>query len=199
MEIPNVSWAGPHIDDPDLLATLPVGLRALLASCNGFILFGGGLHVRGACRAPAWHSLWEAWHGSAAFHRLYPNVDARWVPFAEDCVGDQFFLRDDTILRLEAEIGEVEDTGRDLTQFMQSVSQDPAGFLLLHPLLEMERTGDRLAPGQLIHAYPPFCTEEAQDGVSLRPVPAGELHRLHADFARKFTGDGRKIEVVLKG
>ena len=102
MELRNVTCRGPAITDHDLLAKLPSDLRGLLEQINGFVQFGGGLHVRGACHDPAWHSLRHAWVGDAAFHRAYPAVRETDVPFAQDCVGDQFLLRDGAVVRLLA-------------------------------------------------------------------------------------------------
>lgn len=60
-----MTFTGPPLDDEDLLARLPAKLAGLLRQVNGFIQFHGGLHVRGACREPAWHSLRDAWDGAA--------------------------------------------------------------------------------------------------------------------------------------
>ena len=68
-----------------------------------------------------------------------------------------------------------------------------------YPLLQLETEGGTLRPGQLISAYPPFCTKEAADGVSLRAVPALELNRFHADFARQLAAlpEGRRFVVKV--
>jgi hypothetical protein len=164
-------YTGPEPDDPEILERLPERLRG-----NGFIAHGGGLHVRGACREPAWHSLREAWLSGNAFHRHYPAVRPDDVPFAEDAVGDQWLLRDGEVMQLEAETGEVESFGLDLDAFFAAVEADPTETLGLHPLLQLQEEGGRLEPGQLINVYPPFCMKEAADGVDLRPVPAHERH-----------------------
>src|SRR3954470_21513558 len=65
MRLEDVTFVGPPIDDPEVLGLLPPELAGLLAGQNGFVQFRGGLHVRGACRGPAWHSLREAWLGRA--------------------------------------------------------------------------------------------------------------------------------------
>jgi hypothetical protein len=54
-------YIGPPIDDPDILDRLPAAYRDFLARTNGYVAYGGGLHVRGACHAPGWHSLRAAW------------------------------------------------------------------------------------------------------------------------------------------
>jgi hypothetical protein len=196
MKLEHVTYTGPPLDDEDLLARLPSNLAGLLRQLNGFIQFHGGLHVRGACREPAWHALRDAWEGESAFHRLYPEVRPEDVPFAEDCLGDQFLLRDGQVVKLAAETGEVEPLGVGLGGFFQAVEADPAGFLSLQPLIHFQEDGGRLAPGQLLAAFPPFCTKESEDGVNLTAVPADERRRYLADLAAKLRDvpDGGEIE-----
>src|SRR5271166_4833360 len=99
MRLEHVTYRGPAIDDRAILAKLPRALTELLEQTNGFIQFHGGLHVRGACRQPDWHSLRAAWESEHAFHQLYPEVDPEDIPFAEDALGDQFLLRDGEVWR----------------------------------------------------------------------------------------------------
>jgi len=180
-------YRGPEIDDPEILERLPDPLRRRIEDGNGFVAYDGGLHVRGACREPAWHSLREAWLGDDAFHRHYPSLRAGDVPFAEDAVGDQWLLRGDDIIRLLAETGDVESLGLNVDAFFAAVEADPVETLGLHPLLQLQREGGRLEPGQLINVYPPFCTKEAADGVSLRAVPARERHVFLRDLAAQLS------------
>ena len=100
MELCDFTFEGPPIDDREVFDRLPQPLRRLLEDTNGFVRYGGGLHVRGACTGPEWHSLRRAWSGEAAFHRLYDGIEETDIPFAQDCLGDQFLLRDDKVLRL---------------------------------------------------------------------------------------------------
>src|SRR5687768_13893517 len=83
-------YLGPPIDDEEMLARLPAEYRRLLGEVNGYVAYHGGLHVRGACSTPEWHSLRAAWFGEEAIHRQFPAVSAEDVPFAEDALGDQF-------------------------------------------------------------------------------------------------------------
>jgi hypothetical protein len=183
VELKHVTFTGPPLDDEELLARLPANLAGLLGQINGFLQFHGGLHVRGACREPTWHSLRDAWDGEAAFHRLYPEVRPEDVPFAEDNLGDQFLLRDGRVWRLAAETGEVESLEVGLAGFFEAVEADPVEFLRLHPLLQFQQEGGRLEPGQLLAAFPPFCTKESADGVSLAAISADEQRRFLADLA----------------
>jgi hypothetical protein len=196
VELKHVTFTGPPLDDEEVLARLPADLVGLLRQINGFIQFEGGLHVRGACRAPAWHSLRDAWEGEAAFHRLYPEVRPEDVPFAEDCLGDQFLLRDGQVWRLWAETGEIESLEVGWSGFFEAVQADPVEYLSLYPLLQFQREGGRLEPGQLLAAFPPFCTKESADGVSLRAIVADERRRFLAELAMQLRDvpDGGKIE-----
>jgi hypothetical protein len=185
MKLDHISYSGPAVDDPETLAKLPKPLTDLLAQNNGFIQFHGGFHVRGACLAPAWHSLRAAWSGDRAFHRFYPDVKPTDIPFAEDFLGDQFLLREGDVWRLYAETGEMEPLEETFKVFMENVQDDPGEELGLHALLQFQREGGKLQPGQLLTAYPPYCTEEAADGVKLSAVSTEERHRFLADFSAK--------------
>ncbi len=196
----DITWAGPPIHDEALFAALPADLAVLLRAVNGFILFNGGLHVRGACHGPPWHSLRHAWHGKAAFHRLYSELRPEDVPFAEDCRGDQFLLREGRVIRLAAETGEVEALGVDLAGFLAAAEGDDEDDLLsIRVLRAFQADGGSLEPGHLISAYPPFCTKEAEDGVTLAAVPAEERYAFLADLAAQVraVGDGGTIDVEV--
>ena len=177
-DIGKVTFAGSAVDDPEVLSQLPEELTSMLRDTNGFVLFHGGLHVRGAVRSPAWHSIRAIMEGEEALHKLYASVMQTDIPFAEDCVGDQFVLRAGEVWCLQAETGDIENVASSLAIFWSLVAKDPYEILNFNPDL-------RLEPGQLLHAYPPFCTKESRAGVSLKPVPALELIRFHADFARQ--------------
>jgi hypothetical protein len=150
MELEHVTYVGLPPDDGELLARLPPNLARLLQQVNGFIQFHGGLHVRGACREPAWHSLRDAWLGAFAFHRLYPDVRLEDVPFGEDCMGDQFLLREGQVWRLDGETGAVQSMGVSLDEFLRRAQADPVQYLGLHPLLQFQQEGGVLQPGQLL-------------------------------------------------
>jgi len=199
MDLADVTFVGPPIDDGEILAKVPGDLAGLLRQLNGFIQFHGGLHVRGACRQPSWHSLRDAWVGKHAFHSLYPAVQPDDIPFAEDCLGDQFILRDGRVLRLSAETGDLKALDLDLAGFFHSVQADPIEFLSLEPLLQFHQAGGVLEDGQLLAAYPPFCTEQSAEGVHLAAVSADERRRFLADFAAQIRNvpDGEQIVFKL--
>jgi hypothetical protein len=191
--ISGITWRGASIDDVEILRELPAALVALLTECNGFIVRAGALHVRGASLAPDWHSLRAAWRGQQCFHSLYEEIKSSDIPFAQDQVGDQYLLRGPEIYRLAAETGEVGLFCASLQDFLTGVKGDIAEFLtigLSHELL----------PGELLHAYPPFCVQESKEGVSLRPCPASDVIRFHSEFARQIRRipDGGKIEIRFR-
>ena len=197
MELTNVTYQGGAISDLETFARLPEYLKGVLSSLNGFIQFGGGLHVRGAVKSPKWHSIGEVWGGELALSKLYASVLESDVPFAQDCVGDQFLLRDGEVWRLSGECGDIENLELDLVSFLEAAMAAPIDFLGMQPLIRLQHEGTSLEAGQLIHAYPPFCTNEAANGVSLRAIPALELIGFHADFARQLPPDGEQVRVRI--
>lgn len=200
MELSNITYQGPSFQvDPEVEALLPDNLLALLQQINGFIQFGGGLHVRGLCDEPNWHSLRSALFGENAIHKLYPAVATTDVPFAQDCVADQYLLRERQVLKLHAETGELECLGLSLGAFLSASSNEPIGFLGLEPLLQIQEQGQYLAPGQVIHVYPPFCTKEAQNGVSLKPVSTVEAMAFLSGFSKQINAldNGNTIEFQI--
>jgi len=167
-----------------LLARVPEQLARFLQELNGFIAFGGGLHIRGICAAPPWHSLARFWSGDEALHRIYTSIQPDDVPFGEDALGDQFVLRAGDCWRLAAEVDEVEDLGCNFDGFIARALALPIEFLSLEPLTRFRREGGALKPGELLNAYPPFSTAEASNGgVRLAAVPAHEQHYFLAHLA----------------
>ena len=167
----NIDYSGPPIDDRATLARLPRDLREVLEEANGFIAFGGGLHVRGACTEPRWHSLGYWWTSDDALHRQFRVVLPDDIPFAEDALGDQFLLRDGEVHRMVGESGELQPLGMGVRGFLDAAERDPEGFLMLDALDAFRMQGGRLEPGQLLSVDPPFVAVESQNGVSMSPVP----------------------------
>jgi hypothetical protein len=100
MKLPNLTYSGAAISDPDIINEAPEAYRRLLRQVNGFIAFDGGLHIRGAVKVPKWHSLRGAWKGDLALHKLFPELTESDIPFGQDYLGDQFILRDGTVFRM---------------------------------------------------------------------------------------------------
>ncbi|MCE9600448.1 MAG: SMI1/KNR4 family protein [Spirochaetia bacterium] len=176
----NISFSGPPVD-PNLLADLPEELQYYLKIKNGFIAYDGGLHVRGACAEPSWHSIHSVWKGKLALRQTYDGLSEEAIPFAEDCMGDPFILRSGMVYRLTLETAFMEPLG-SMTEFFQAIEKDPQAVLHFEPLLKLKKQGSGLAPGQLIHAYPPYSTEQAANGVILRAVPAEAQIAYELDF-----------------
>ncbi len=170
-----------QLGDPVLLRELPTDLARLLREKNGFVAFGGGLHVRGACRRPSWHSLRAAWRGEQALYKLFPEVQSSDIPFAQDCVGDQYLLRDGEVVQLFAEMGEVEHLELSLAEFFRAAKEDPVEFLCTEPLELFLHSHDQLPAGRLLQVHPPFCCDA--DERAVRDLPADELLRFHAALA----------------
>jgi hypothetical protein len=198
MEQSKRTYIGAEITDTDILNRLPESHRRLLEAENGFILFDGGLHVRGAVLSPEWHSLRKVWFGDLALHELFHAITETDVPFAQDCLGDQFVLRSDLVHKLDAEIGELENLGMDLEAFLDCARENPVEFLSLQPMQQFQREGGELKPGQLLSVYPPIIAKESANGVSLRAMSMFERIGSLADFARQVAGLSKGTKVRIK-
>ncbi|HEU4569834.1 MAG TPA: hypothetical protein VFS07_04625 [Gemmatimonadales bacterium] len=139
MDLPGLTYRGAPLDDLDLLERLPVPLQQLLAQRNGFVAWRGAIHVRGACLAPAWHSLRAAMAGRPAGE----------VPFARDALGREFVLAGGKVWR-EERAGTRAEIARDLVDFLQRLATDPGGLLPLEALLAYEAAGHTLRPGEVL-------------------------------------------------
>lgn len=205
MEQLNFTYIGSEITAIEMLEIVPGGYQRLLRQMNGCILFDGGLQIRGVVLTPEWHSLRKIWLGEFALHNLFSAIEKTDVPFAQDCLGDQFLLRENVVHKLAAEIGEVESLKMDLETFISRAQDNPVEFLSLQPLRQFLSTGGELKQGQLLNAYPPFITKESANGVSLRAVSMFDRIKFLSDFSRQISGipDGAKVEFkvvnTLKG
>jgi hypothetical protein len=192
-------FTSPEITDPEILDGIPADLRRYLLQGNGAILFDGGLHIRGAVISPEWHSLRHVWLGDFALHKLFPALDEADIPFAQDCLGDQYLIREGVVHRLEAESGDLENLAVDFDGFLSQATRDPVEYLTLQPLLQFHSEGGELNPGQLLSAYPPFITKESGQGVRLRAISMFDRIGFLADFARQIAGvaDGEKVRLTV--
>jgi hypothetical protein len=163
-----LTWVGPALDDDQLIERLPSPLAESLRSRNGYISALGGFHLRGVCVGPEWHSIRAAWEGPDAIHRLFPTVLRTDIPFAQDCFGDQFLIRNGKVLRLESETGTVQAISPNWVTFMEAVEGNAFTFLRLQPLKRFQDQGGILAPGQLLSVYPPFVA--VGGGASIREL-----------------------------
>ncbi|HEV2880278.1 MAG TPA: hypothetical protein VGX24_03135 [Pyrinomonadaceae bacterium] len=194
-----LTYEGSDISDHEVFEKLHAEHQRLLLGTNGFILFDGGLHVRGAVEIPDWHSLAHVWSGDFALYKLFPALDESDVPFGQDCLGDQFVLRQNVVHKLDAELGQLESLDMSLEVFLAHARKNPVEFLSLQPLLQFFDDGGVLKPGQLLSVYPPFVTKESENGVSLEAVSMFDRIRFLADFARQVSGlgEGTKIDLTV--
>ena len=193
-------YVGQTIDDLEIFARLPDEYQRLLETANGYVAYHGGLHVRGACLGPDWHSLRYAWAGGDAIHELFARVLPTDIPFGEDCLGDQFVLRDGQVWKLSAESGDLVSLAVTLAEFDRAVRGDPDDFLELGPLHQFRSEGGSLEPGELLSAVPPFVFKESAAGVHLKAVPNIERRRFLSELARQLEGlpDGASVKLAAK-
>jgi hypothetical protein len=201
MDLPGLTYRGAALDDIDILDRLPTDLQQLLAQRNGFVAFRGGLHVRGACVEPRWHSLRAAMEGPESFSARFRTIKQDDVPFAQDVFGDQFVLREGKVYKLDSYADQLEEVATGVVDFFLKVQQDPIALLELGHLTQFEGTGETLRPGELLMEWPPFVVSESRKGVSLRRIPAPERLEFLADIAKQLRGvaDGTKVEFKIGG
>jgi|SRR5437868_3297937 len=199
MDLPGLTYRGAALDDIDILDRLPTDLQQLLAQRNGFVAFRGGLHVRGACVEPRWHSLRAAMEGPESFAARFRTIKKDDVPFAQDVFGDQFVLREGKVYKLDSYADQLEEVAGGVVDFFGKVQQDPIELLELGHLTQFEGTGETLRPGELLMEWPPFVVSESRKGVSLRRIPAPERLEFLADIAKQLRGvaDGTKVEFKI--
>ncbi|WAC18698.1 hypothetical protein OVA24_15825 [Luteolibacter sp. SL250] len=188
-----ITWEAGGSTDETSLRSLPDELRKIIEPTGGFILHHGAIHFRGCTAAPDWNSLRLASWGGQSLSHLYPAVDVDDIPFAQDQFGDQYLLRGNEVMLLDAETGVVRKFARCLTEFMDGIEADIEGYLNVG--LE-----HHLQPGQGFLAYPPFCVKESEGGASsFKAVPMDELIRFHADLARQIADlpDGGTLEFEM--
>ena len=131
--------------------------------------------------------------------RLFPAVRDSDLPFAQDCMGDQFVLRGGVVHRLSGETGELASMHMGWTEFFEQLTANPFDFLQLHPLVQFQREGGHLQPGQLLNAYPPFSAEGSGSGVSLSAVPIDQRMHFLAKLSRLLSGvpSGQKYRITV--
>jgi hypothetical protein len=191
-------FVGPPIDDWDILTRLPSALAEALRMKNGFVSEDSALHVRGACNGPEWHSLRYAWYGPHSLRELFPSVQATDIPIAEDCFGDQYLLRDQLVVHLSGESGEMEVLRMGWEEFIAHAKRSPVDFLGAQELQRFYREGGTLLPGQSLSVYPPFVAR-SETPRSLRAVSSSERILWLADFARQIRRipDGGQIKITV--
>jgi len=198
LALPHLIYSGPPIDDPEALALLPASLQQALGEINGCVAWRGAFHVRGACRDPSWHALHSALRGPQAYSELYSAVHPSDHPFAEDAFGDQFLVRDGTVVRLEADSGTVSPVSSSLEEFFRDAITDLPALLGYDPTAAVALVGGTLEPGKLLLPYPPFILEPGPTARTFRAIPCFEHRVWLADFASQTRGLPDGTEVNLK-
>lgn len=145
------------------------------------ILYSGGLQVRSEKATDPLLNVSTFLDGELALSKLYPQVQPDDYPIAQDCFGDQFLIRDNSVVKLMAETGDIEEYNCTWEQFLAWVDEDPEDKLDLPENLELEA-------GKLLFAYPPFCTKEGRNA-TIKAIDGLELISFHADFARQINGE----------
>lgn len=169
MKLLGVTYKNNEIEDQATFKMLPEDLKAFLSTVNGFVALKGGLHLRGCVHEPKWHSIDEAWTGKLAFWKYYPDLLDTDVPFAQDCMGDQFLLRGKKIIRLYPDTGEIEELEINILDFFEAVESDPVSLLGMHPLIQYEMDGNSLQPGYLLNAV-----QGHSEGIMIKSIPIEE-------------------------
>lgn len=182
----------------ELFEKLPIELQEFLNKQDGMVLFDGGLYIRGINNEPKWNSLKEVWEGESALYKTYTNVEKTDVPFGQDCVGDQFILRNNIVYKLYVETGEMKCLQVNFTEFIKLCNENPVEYLFLEPLVLYENEGKKLKHGQLLNVYPPFCTKESEDGISLNAIPALERLKFLMSFYKQTVNVSDSCSIKIK-
>ncbi|MBK8506469.1 MAG: hypothetical protein IPL46_32300 [Saprospiraceae bacterium] len=159
MEFKGTIYLGESMTDQSLWSLLPDDLKSFYQDINGLVTFQGGLHIRGCVSEPDWHSLRKVWKGDWALHRSFSNLRETDIPFAQDCLGDQFFIRMGSVWRLVIDTGDIEDLEVELYDFFEDAVNDPVDYLDLEPLVYFLEEGNSLGAGQVLQVDPPFTEE----------------------------------------
>lgn len=144
------------------------------------ILYNGGLQIRSEGAEEKLLDVNTFLEGDLSLSKLYPAVLPDDYPIAQDCFGDQFLLRNESVIKLSAESGDIEEYNCTWEEFIGWVKESPYDRLDLPEDLKLEA-------GKLLFAYPPFCTKEGSEA-SIKPIDGEELILFHADFARQING-----------
>lgn len=198
MTLQGVTYQGPKLETPEPLEGLPDALFEILWQVNGFVAYAGGLHVRGVVDQPEWHSLEHYRSGEMALHQLFSGIEETDLPFGQDFLGNQFFLRGDDVWKLRADTGEIQSMRVDLPHFLEAARKDPVEYLELHLLAQFSESVGLLEPGSLVHTIPPLCMSREQNKLALKPAPVANTISFLAHFARQIEDVPEGAEVNLQ-
>jgi len=145
------------------------------------ILYSGGLQLRSHDAQEPLLNTNTFLNGELALYKLYSSINNEDYPIAQDCFGDQFLIRDNLVIKLMAETGDIEEYNCTWESFLSWVDEDPIERLDLPDNLKLET-------GKLLFAYPPFCTVEGSNA-SIKAIDGMELISFHAEFAKQINGE----------
>jgi hypothetical protein len=190
----NISYIGKAIEDKDTFDILPVYLKDYYCQQNGLIAFHGGLHIRGCVLKPYWHSLGYSWFGEMKLSNLFDCLTINDIPFAQDCFGNQYLIRENQIIRLLAETSELEFLHIDFKSFIERANSNPEEFLNIEKIERFD-----LKPGQLLNVTPPFCLKSEAER-SFKPIDSEERIRFLSYFSRQISNlpNGTNITIETK-
>lgn len=199
MKLRDITFSGSPLTDIVTLDKLPEELKRFLTVQNGVIAFNGGLHIRSCSENPLWNSLREYWTGERALFKTYDALRETDIPFGQDCVGDQFFLRENKVFRLFSETGDLENLQVDFKTFLEEANANPDEYLMLGPLKQFENSGQFLKPGELLNVFPLFCMAEAKNGITVRNISIEERMGFLKEVYQQIKNipDGERIEIKL--
>lgn len=194
MNLRDTIYIGGEIDDQETYDIIPEFLRAFYKEHNGFIAYKGGLHVRGCVLSPSWHSLGYVWHGSSKLADLFECVKPDDIPFAQDCFGDQYLIRENEIIRLLSETADLEFLEVDFNGFIKRAMENPADYLNIGNLDALN-----IQPGLLLSVVPPFCFKSESER-SFKLTDAEERIRFLSDLSKQIKDlpDGTGIQMKIE-
>ena len=171
IEFKGITYINHEMHDTETFDLLPSEMKDFYKEINGLVAFNGGFQIRTCGTAPTWISLDEAWKGKNAFHKTYSKLSPDDIPFAQDCMGDQYVYKAGSVWHLLTETGELDDLELDFDEFIDEVIEDPIEFLALYPLLDFMDSDKELNPGELLVPSIPFTVETEEDyTMSKEPV-----------------------------
>ncbi|MFT6323069.1 MAG: hypothetical protein ACJAWO_000616 [Halieaceae bacterium] len=184
VEFKGIIYMNQECDNPDLINNLPPEMKAFYHEVNGLVAYNGGFQIRGIGTGPSWNSLEDYWTGENALHKIYPKLSPEDIPFAQDCMGDQYVYRGGSIWQLLTETGDWDDLELEFDEFIDEVIEDPIEFLALYPLIEFMDAGKELQPGELLVPSIPFSVETEEE-YTFTKAPITERLAWLADYFLK--------------
>lgn len=184
VEFKGIIYMNQECDNPELVDNLPLEMKAFYKEVNGLVAYNGGFQIRQIGTGPTWNSLENYWTGENALHKIYSNLSPDDIPFAQDCMGDQYVFRGGSVWQLLTETGDLDDLELEFDEFIDEVIEDPVEFLALYPLIDFLDAGKELEVGQLLVPNIPF-SEETENEYTFTTASSPERLKWLADYYQK--------------